>query len=55
MLDVLEIRHVATGAQDGKVGHLVQTLNVAEAGQGSVRGQVIGRHHDAALVLESQH
>jgi len=55
MLDILKVGHVATGAEDGKVGNLVQSLHITETSQGSIRGQVIGRHHDTTLELDSQH
>lgn len=55
VLDILVIGHVAAGAEDCKVGNLVQSLNVAETSQRSVRRQVVCRHHHSAVVLDSQH
>ena len=55
MLDILKVGHVTAGTEDGKVSDLVQSLHITETSQGSIRGQVIGRHHDTTLELDSQH
>lgn len=35
-LNVLEIRHIASSADDGVIANRVKTLNVLETGQGAV-------------------
>ena len=37
LLDVLEVRHIARGAKDGRVADSLQTLNGLEASERAVR------------------
>lgn len=53
-VEELHVADVAREADDGRAGEGPQALDVAEAGEGAVGGEVVGGEDDAVLELEAE-